>query len=98
MGLARAVKPITYLKNHAAEVVREVHKTGGEMIITQNGEAKAVVMDVATWDRWQDTLAMLKIIAQGEQDIAHGRTYSTEEAFAHALAAVKKVEREREED
>ena len=97
MGLKQSIKPITYLKTHTADIVRDVAETGREVIITQNGEAKAVLMDVATWDRWQDTLAMLKIIAQGEHDIAAGRTSTTDEAFARAFAAVERAVNERSE-
>lgn len=95
MGLKQSVKPITYLKTHTADIVRDVAETGREVIITQNGEARAVLMGVATWDRWQDTLAMLKIIAQGEQAIASGDLHTPETAFARARAAIKRAVDER---
>ncbi|MBI5529529.1 MAG: type II toxin-antitoxin system Phd/YefM family antitoxin [Deltaproteobacteria bacterium] len=95
MRLAKAIKPITYLKNHTADVVREVVETGGQMVITQNGEAKAVLMDVATWDRWQETLAMLKIIAQSDREFREGRGETTDQVFARVRAAMKKARDER---
>lgn len=95
MGLKQSVKPITYLKTHTADLVRDVAATGREVIITQNGEAKAVLMDIGVWDRWQDTLAMLKIIAQSEREIQEGRGESTEVAFARARAAIKRAVDER---
>ena len=55
------VKPITYLKSNAAELVREVKEDGRTVTITQNGEAKVVVMDVDTYDRWKSALALMKL-------------------------------------
>ena len=60
MNLKECVKPITYLKNNAAEVVREASENGRLMVVTQNGEAKAIVMGVTQYDEWKRTLALLK--------------------------------------
>jgi prevent-host-death family protein len=91
MVRARSVKPITYLKTHTAEVVRSVAAEGGPVLITHNGEAAAVVMDVATYDRWQDSLALLKILALGEADVAAGRTVSHRAAARRARAALARA-------
>ena len=88
MNLKETVKPITYLKNNAAEVVREAHDNGRLMIVTQNGEAKAVVMGVDQYDEWKRTLALLKLIALGEADISAGRVISQDEAFRRAEGAI----------
>ena len=85
------IKPITYLKNKTADLVREVSEDGKTVIITQNGEAKVVVMDVDTYDRWQDALAILKLVAQGEADVAAGRVVSQKEAIAGARATIKQA-------
>ena len=63
---AANVRPITELKNRTKELVRDVSESGQSMIITQNGKAKVVVMDVEQHDRLQDTLAMLKLLAQSQ--------------------------------
>lgn len=68
------IKPISYLKANAAEVLLELAAGRCPMIITQNGEAKAVIQDVASYDATQETLALLKILALGNQEIAAGRT------------------------
>ena len=62
MKLKEDVKPITYLKTNAARLVREIAETGRTVTITQNGEAKAVLMDVGAYDRWQQALSLMKIL------------------------------------
>lgn len=91
MNLKETVKPITYLKNNTAEVVREAHENGRLMIVTQNGEAKAVVMGVDQYDEWKRTLALLKLIAQGEADVPAGRMMDQETAFNRAETARRKA-------
>ena len=84
MNRARDVKPITYLKARTADLVREVTEAGRTVTITQNGEAKVVVMDVDTFDRWRSALALLKLIAQAEADVQGERTVKQVEAFRRA--------------
>ena len=69
-----AIRPITYLKTHTSDVVREVNDTRGTVIITQNGEAKAVVQDISSYEQTQETLALLKLLAQGRRSAQEGRT------------------------
>ena len=69
-----AIKPITYLKTHTSDVVREVNDTRGTVIITQNGEAKAVVQDISSYEQTQETLALLKLLALGRRSAQEGRT------------------------
>lgn len=78
------VKPITYLKNRTAELVREVREGGHAVTITQNGEAKVVVLDVDTYDRWRAAMALLKLIAQSEEDVRRGRSVKQPDAFRRA--------------
>jgi len=68
------VKPISYLKANAAEVLSDLGETREPMVITQNGEAKAVLQDVASYEQTQETLALLKLLALGTQDVEAGRT------------------------
>ena len=68
------IRSISYLKSHAAQISEEVAATGAPFIITQNGEAKAVLQDVASFEEGQATLAMLKLLALGAQDMAAGDT------------------------
>lgn len=73
MKYSSQVKPISYLKANAAEVVRHLAKERKPMVITQNGEAKAVIQDVASYEETQETLALLKILALGNRQIKEGR-------------------------
>ena len=63
MKLSESVKPISYLKAHASEILRDVSKNRKTMIITQNGEAKVILQDVKIYEEMQDSLALLKILA-----------------------------------
>jgi len=74
MKYASRIKPISYLKANAAKVVRGLAESGKPMIITQNGEATAVIQDMASYEQTQETLALLKLLAMGNQDIEAGRT------------------------
>ena len=76
MRYSTRVKPISYLKAHAADVLLDLAERREPMVITQNGEAKAVVQDVASYEETQETLALLKLIALGNRDIEAGRTRS----------------------
>lgn len=82
------VKSIQDLERNASALVREVAEQGRTLAIVQDGKARAVLMDVDSYDRWRSALALLKIIAQGEADIAAGRLVSQEEAFAQAARVI----------
>lgn len=68
------IKPISYLKAHASELVRQLGEQREPMVITQNGEAKAVIQDIQSYQQTQETLALLKILALGNQQIETGGT------------------------
>ncbi|CAM8624009.1 hypothetical protein MCEGEM3_01562 [Oxalobacteraceae bacterium] len=82
MKFSTQVKPISYLKSHAAEIVRELTENREPMLITQNGEAKLVVMDVKTYEEQEETLALLKILALGNREIELGKFRDIEDVFA----------------
>jgi len=67
------VKSISYLKANAAEVLAQLSAQREPLVITQNGEAKAVLQDVASYEETQEMLALLKILALGNQDVEAGR-------------------------
>lgn len=73
MRYSTHVKPISYLKANAAEVLTQLTAQREPMLITQNGEARAVLQDVASYEETQETLALLKILALGNQDVAAGK-------------------------
>ena len=75
MRYSTQIKSVTYLKENAAEVLHEVNENRMPYVITQNGEARAVIQDVGTYEETQETLALLKIIALGDQQIREGKVY-----------------------
>jgi prevent-host-death family protein len=89
MSLANSIKPISYFKANAAEVLEKIAQTGEPLIITQNGEAKAVVQDIASYERTQETLALLKLLAMGRKDAETGRTKPMREVIARLRAKHK---------
>ena len=94
MPAKKDVRPITLLKSRTAELVREVSEEGRPITITQHGEAKVVVMDVETYDRWRAALALLKALAQGEADVERGRTVKQADAFRRAQKALERAGRD----
>jgi prevent-host-death family protein len=75
------VKPISYVKANAADLIRELKENGEPLVITQNGEATAVMQDVASYEATQETLALLKILALGRRQVEEGRTIPADEVF-----------------
>lgn len=73
MRYSSQVKPISYLKANAAEVLARLVEQREPLVITQNGEAKAVLQDVASYEATQETLALLKVLALGQQEVAAGK-------------------------
>ena len=74
MKLSQDVKPISYLKAKTADVIKSVNENGRTIIITQNGEAKAVVQDIKSYENLQNSLSLLKLIIQSENDIENTNT------------------------
>ena len=73
MRYTTQVRPISYLKANAAEVLDHLNEVREPLLITQNGEARAVLQDVASYQETQETLALLKLLALGQRDVAAGR-------------------------
>jgi prevent-host-death family protein len=73
MRFSTQIKPISYLKANAADVLKELAEQRNALIITQNGEARAVIQDVASYEETQETLALLKILALGNQQVESGK-------------------------
>lgn len=81
MKFSKAVKPISYLKTHASEVIRNVAENQETLIITHNGEAKAVLQDVKVYEKMQEGIALLKILALSGKEIKKGKYNTLEKAF-----------------
>jgi len=86
MKFSTQVKPISYLKAHAAEIALELTELREPMLITQNGEAKFVIQDVASYEQTQETMALLKILALGNRQIEEGKGIPAKEAMRRLRA------------
>lgn len=82
MKYSSQVRPISYLKSHAAEIVRSITESRQPLLITQNGEAKMVVMDVKSYEEQAETMALLKLLALGNREIEKGLFSDAESVFA----------------
>lgn len=82
MRYSEQVKPVSYLKANAADVLRGLAAGAPPLVITQNGEARAVLQDVASYQATQETLALLKLLALGTRDVEAGRTMPARAAIA----------------
>ncbi|MGV8886977.1 MAG: type II toxin-antitoxin system Phd/YefM family antitoxin [Pseudomonas sp.] len=82
MKLSSQIKPISYLKSHTAEIVKALTESREPLVITQNGEAKLVVMDVKSFEEQEDTMALLKLLAMGNREIVEGKFRDAEDVFA----------------
>ncbi|AMQ85800.1 MULTISPECIES: type II toxin-antitoxin system Phd/YefM family antitoxin [Pseudomonas] len=82
MKLSSQIKPISYLKSHTAEIVKTISESREPLVITQNGEAKLVVMDVKSFEEQEETMALLKLLAMGNREIEEGKYRDVEDVFA----------------
>jgi prevent-host-death family protein len=89
MRYSSQIKPISYLKANAAEVLERLAEDRQPLVITQNGEARAVLQDVRSFEETQETLALLKVLATGSQDVEQGRVKPVTEAVAVARLRAK---------
>lgn len=80
------IKPISYLKANAAEILDKLAAEREPLLITQNGEAKAVMQDVASYEATQETLALLKILALGNREVEEGKVKPVSEVVRRLRA------------
>ena len=90
MKLSQDLKPVSYFKNNMAEVIRKLNDSQGTMIITQNGEAKAALIDIEAYEDLQETLTMLEMIAQGNKNLTAGRYRPVEQVLKEFEERIKK--------
>ncbi|MEW6078955.1 MAG: type II toxin-antitoxin system Phd/YefM family antitoxin [Thermodesulfobacteriota bacterium] len=81
MRLSGSVRPISYFKSHASEIIKNLNEQREAMIITQNGEAKAVIQDIESYEQTRETMALLKILALGMRQIEEGQVLTAQEVI-----------------
>ncbi len=89
MNITNDIKSVTYLKSRAADLLKQINETHRPVIITQNGEARAVLQDPESYENMRNALGLLKLISAGEADIREGRTQPQEEMFDEIERALK---------
>lgn len=83
------IKPISHLKAHAGEIIRDLSEQGEPLIITLHGEAAAVLQDIASYEQTQETLALLKMLAMSGKSLEDGKLSTVERAFTRIRKRVK---------
>jgi prevent-host-death family protein len=81
MKISSDIKPVSYLKSHTADILKQINETHRPIVITQNGEPRAVLQDTNSYDNMRNAIGLLKLICQGEEDIKQGRVKSQEKVF-----------------
>ena len=81
MKVSSDIKPVSYLKSHAADILKHINETHRPVIITQNGEPKAVLQDPESYDKMRNAIGLLKLISLGEEDIKQDRVKPQEKVF-----------------
>jgi prevent-host-death family protein len=90
MNITNDIKPVTYLKAKAADLLNQINETQRPVIITQNGEPRAVLQDPKSYENMRNAIGLLKLVSQGEVDIQCGRTKPQKEMFDKLEGALKK--------
>lgn len=81
MNIINDIRPVTYLKSRAADLLKQINDTHRPVIITQNGEPKAVLQDPESFENMRNAIGILKLISMGEEDIKNGNMLEQETAF-----------------
>ncbi len=81
MNISKDIKPITYLKANAPELLRQINETHRPVLITQNGELRAVLQDPQSYENMRNAIGILKLLSQGEEDIKKGKIKSQNQVF-----------------
>ena len=89
MKYSQAIKPISYLKSHASELIRNISSNQETLIITQNGQAKVVVQDIKVYEQTQESLVLLKILAQSSMNLNKGDFKSVAKSFSELKKRIK---------
>ncbi len=91
MKPSESIKPISYLKAHASEVIRDITNNQKTLVITQNGEAKVILQDVRTYEETQESLALLKILAGSNKNLKDKKYRPIKEAFKKLSNKIEKL-------
>jgi prevent-host-death family protein len=97
MKFSESVKPISYLKTHASEIIRDVAENRKTLLITHNGEAKVILQDVKIYEQTQEALALLKILSMSSKDVKKGKSKSIDKTFNDVRRRIQDFEKQIDE-
>ncbi len=89
MNITNDIKPITYLKSRAADLLNQINQTHRPVIITQNGEPRAILQDPESYENMRNAIGILKLLSQGESDVRNGSVKSQKEVFKNIEDSLK---------
>jgi prevent-host-death family protein len=89
MNISTDIRPVTYLKSKAADLLKQINENHRPVIITQNGEPRAVLQDPRSYESMRNAIGILKLISQGEEEIRGGKSKSQEEVFGSIETVLK---------
>ncbi len=82
MKMSTDIKPVSFLKSRAADMLKQVNETHRPIIIIQNGEPRAVLQDPESYENMRNAIGLLELIAMGEEDIIEGKSKTQDEVFS----------------
>ncbi len=93
MKISSDIKPVSYLKSHLADILKQINETRRPIIITQNGEPRGVLQDPESYDSMKKAIGILKLIALGEENIKEGKTKPQDRVFKDVEKILEKKAR-----
>lgn len=90
MKLETNIRPISYIKTHAAEMLQQINDTRNPIVITQNGLAKGVLLDTRSYQEMVDAIGILKVLSHSEHEMETGKTLSHKDAISTAMKAIER--------
>lgn len=91
MKISQDIKPVTFLKSRAADLLKQINETHRPVIITQNGEPKAILQDPKSYENMRNAIGILKLISQGEDELRNGNSKSQQEVFENVENFLKDI-------
>ena len=89
MNIINDIKSISYLKSRAADLLSQINETRRPVIITQNGEPRAILQDPESYENMRNAIGLLKLISQGESDVRNGRVKAQDDVFKDIEKSLK---------
>ncbi len=93
MNISTDIKPVSFLKSKSADLLKQINETHRPVIITQNGEPRAVIQDPQSYENMRNAIGILKLVSQGEEDIKNGRTKNQDKVFSSLEKSLQKMKK-----